>query len=131
VLVCVVTAAAAVMSGCVFCGKIIALAEQDDGTTVQARVHDRIVLRLAANPTTGFNWVITEGGSPVIEQVGEMVYEPDTAPPGTAGVGGTDVWKFDAETPGTATLSLEYRQPFAPDTEPPAETFTVTIVVGG
>jgi inhibitor of cysteine peptidase len=130
VLLCV-AGAAAVLSGCVFCGKTIALGEQDNGTTVQARLHDRLVLSLAANPTTGFDWQITEGGSPVIEQVGEMVFEPDTAPPGTSGTGGTDIWKFDAESAGTATLTLEYRQPFAADTEPPAETFSVTIVVGG
>ncbi len=130
-LVCVAAAVAGVLSGCGLCGSTITLEKQNDGNLVKTRVGDRIVLRLPANPTTGFDWVITEGGSPVIEQVGKMVFEPDTAPPGTSGTGGTDIWKFDAETAGTTTLKLEYRQPFAPETEPPADTFSVEILVGG
>ena len=84
-----------------------------------------MVVSLAANGSTGFAWAIVEDGTPVIEQVGQMTYEP-TAPV-IPGSGGTDTWKFDVEAAGTSHLSLEYRQPSAPDTVAPASTFTVTI----
>lgn len=112
------------LAGCV---PIVTVTAENNGQTVKAAVGNRLVLNLAANITTGYDWKITAIDAAVLKQVGESTYKQDAAAPGTVGAGGTRTWHFDVKAAGTTTLTLEYRRSWEPDTVPAAQTFTTTI----
>ena len=104
----------------------VTLTAPDSGREVALVSGQRLVVSLAANPTTGYQWALVNAGGLV--PVGEPAYTPDAAAPGTVGSGGTSVWTFAAERPGRGTLRLAYGRAFEPGV-PPAETFEVPVVV--
>lgn len=107
----------------------IALTEADNGTVVSASVGSTLTVTLAGNPTTGYEWEVSEVDANVLAPAGEPQYVSDAAPEGVVGVGGTYTFTFAAVAPGDTTLSLVYRRPFEPDDTPPVETFVVNVSV--
>jgi inhibitor of cysteine peptidase len=85
---------------------ILTLTTTDNGTTVETRQEDEIIVRLAENPTTGYRWhldQLPEG----LEQVQDtFILDPDPQ----IGSGGTREFRFRATTPGTAKLELKHWQ---------------------
>jgi inhibitor of cysteine peptidase len=119
--------AAAVIAAC---GKPpaneIALTSAENGKTVEAHPGDTLILRLESNPTTGYEWSVTEEpDTAVVKSAGHSFEGPD---PQVPGAGGMDEWRFQAVAPGTTALALAYGRPFEKDT-PPAQTFSVTFDV--
>jgi len=100
------------------------LTEQDNGTTVAAFVGQGISVVLPGNPTTGYSWLLTTIKGTSVETNGPAIYTSSGGPPGS---GGTFSFPFLAGQPGSATLALEYRQPWDPQST--AGTFGVTIQV--
>ncbi len=88
---------------------------------------DTLTITLESNPTTGFQWELTEiTDQNVLEQQGEPEFkapEDETL----VGASGEEIWTFKALEKGKSTISMEYQRSWE-DIEP-AETFVLTIVV--
>jgi predicted secreted protein len=64
-------------------------------------------IELEANATTGYTWVYTMSPGNVIREVSSN-YIPDENPEGKDGVGGKQVFTFEAITKGEAELVFSY-----------------------
>jgi len=104
------------------------LGKADSGRTVTVAVGATILVKLAGNPTTGYQWRTAKLTGDAVKQQGKPAYEARQHPPGMVGVGGTYTFKFEAVKPGSAALTLHYVRPWEKG-KPPAETFQVKIVV--
>jgi len=70
-----------------------------------------VTVRLGSNPTTGYNWAVTEIVHPeVIEKVSND-YEGPTAT-NIVGAGGTEEWVFNAKETGLAIIRMSYSRPW-------------------
>ena len=67
---------------------------------------DTVTFHFLANPTTGYDWTMTQKGDAVTLK--EEHYTADPVPPGTAGGGGVKYYAFTAESAGTATVQFYY-----------------------
>ena len=124
VAVAVAVAVALVLAACSPRGEAIRLDASADGTQMSLSVGDRLEVALAGNPTTGYSWEIASVDESVILADGEPSFRADS---NQVGAGGTMTLAFDAVGAGTTVLELVYQRPF--EDAPPAETFTVTLVV--
>jgi inhibitor of cysteine peptidase len=92
------------------------------GEIVELAVDEILEVRLEANPTTGFEWVVLDAG--ILELVSEE-HKPDSDADGS---GGITTLTFSPTGTGSAALELVYLQPFRDDPEPIAS-LTVTVAV--
>jgi inhibitor of cysteine peptidase len=107
--------------------KGIVLTEADNGHTLTATEGQLVTVKLAANPTTGYNWQVASTdrtfGYPTI------TFAPSSS---AVGSGGTTklVWKTTGgiSMVGTHTVHLEYQRPWA-ETVKPIKTFSFTVKV--
>lgn len=96
------------------------LTTADARAAVAVQVDDVLVVRLAANASTGFAWAWDEpAAAGVLVQAGEPAMSGVDAT--RVGSGGTQTWRFRVAKPGAAQLRLEYRRPWEQGT-PPAQT---------
>ena len=95
-----------------------------EGSTVEIGVGETLQVRLEANPTTGYEWVVLDAG--VLELVSQR-HRPESDADGS---GGVTTLTFSPTGTGTADLTLGYLQPWEEDVEP-IETFTITVSVSG
>lgn len=102
------------------------LTADENGSKIEVKAGDLIVVSLAGNPTTGYTWEASNLDTSFFEQVGETEFKSDN--PGLAGAGGTLTLTFKAIRSGTAALTLVYHRPWETDVEP-LDTFTVTVTV--
>jgi inhibitor of cysteine peptidase len=86
------------------------LTEEDDSATVNLRVGETLVVQLAGNPTTGFQWTENDPLPGVIEQRSSE-YEQDPGSDDMVGAGGTYEFRYEAVEEGEGTLSLTYARP--------------------
>lgn len=102
-------------------------ASPDDGLVrpqgdapVTMRVGQVLEVALMANASTGYQWEIVSDGAPVLARTTGPATPPpmDTQPP-MPGAPSIARWWFRAETPGEATVRLEYRRPW--EKVPPVE----------
>jgi inhibitor of cysteine peptidase len=101
------------------------LTEKDSGSYVELIVGQNMQLSLDANPTTGYTWEVTQSDAGVLDQVGNMEYNPDS---NAIGSGGTMTFRFHAAKTGETTLRLIYQRPHEKD-KPPLKTFEVAVTV--
>ncbi|MBN2385860.1 MAG: protease inhibitor I42 family protein [Anaerolineales bacterium] len=113
-----------VISGCG--PQQVTLDAAHNGGQVSVRDNGLIVIRLPANPSTGYTWEPQDLDSGLFAQTGEPVFTSDN--PDLLGSGGIQVLTFRALRPGTATLTLVHHRPWETDVAP-LETFTVTVTV--
>lgn len=77
---------------------------------------------LAANHTTGYKWMLAKVPDPKVVKLVTNNYVPDNAegPDGRLrkGVGGHEVWTFQAMGPGRAMIMLNYVRPWEKDKKP-------------
>lgn len=99
--------------------------DTDNGSQVVLEVGQTLVLSLDSNPTTGYQWQIVELDEAILEQI-DYDYEADQ--PALAGSGGKEVWRFQARSSGSTTLSLGYRRSWEEGVEP-IQTFSMEVVV--
>jgi inhibitor of cysteine peptidase len=95
------------------------------GQTITVKSGEVITVNLAGNPTTGYNWYTANLDTSILSQQGDPDFKADTT---AIGSGGMVTLKFKAESAGTTTLTLNYMRIWETEV-PPAQTFTVTIVV--
>ena len=106
-------------------GGEVKIGDTDDGSQVALEVGQTLVLSLDSNPTTGYQWEIAELDEAILRETGHE-YKADQ--PVVTGSGGKDVWRFQARTSGSTTLSLEYRRPWEEGVEP-IHIFSAEVVV--
>jgi inhibitor of cysteine peptidase len=92
-----------------------------NGGAVTVRAGDAVVVRLPENPTTGYRWQVTAGGTPSGDE-----FVP--GPGGAAGAAGERVLRFMAPASGAMRLELESRRAWEAGQAPQARfAFTVSV----
>lgn len=103
----------------------LTLGVPDSGKTIHLTVGQTVIVRLAANPSTGYRWQTTTGPDALVLIVMDAGYDrPSSDAPGTPG---RAWWKLRATGVGETSLALRYRRPWAPDER--AQEFTLTVIV--
>lgn len=98
------------------------------GKQVDLAIGQGLIVTLAANPTTGYAWVVSGLDQNVLRQNGSAEYEQDPNPDGMVGVGGKSVLNFVGANPGTTQLVLDYERAWEQGVEP-AQKFTLNLTV--
>jgi len=107
------------------CDKKVTVSSAMNGGSVKLEKGQVLVLKLASNPTTGYDWEISGLDTSILQQTGDVKYKSDSM---LTGSGGTDTWTFTAISSGQTHLSLIYHRGWEKDI-PPLETFELDIVV--
>lgn len=81
----------------------VVLTELDAGKTIEARVGDRIELRLRENASTGYRWSFEDLDETIL-QASEGAFTASTE---AVGSGGDVRWILQARAPGTAQVKLK------------------------
>jgi inhibitor of cysteine peptidase len=102
------------------------LSEADNGTDVNVAKGSTLVIRLAANPSTGYSWQL--GGDPKPLSLDSTKFVSAKSDQRRAGSPEVQVMQFQAKDSGTASLVLEYRRPWEKNVAP-AKTFKVQVTV--
>lgn len=104
-----------------------AFAETNDMTnTIKTTVGKEIVITLEANATTGYQWQFAK---PLDESLLKLVnseYLPDKTE--LVGVGGKQVWVFQALNAGKTAISFKYVRPWEKNNPPEKEESFVVII---
>jgi inhibitor of cysteine peptidase len=87
------------------------LTEKDSSREVSLKKGDRLLVQLAANPTTGYSWNLQIMGDNILSQ-GKSQYKPSDKSGNLVGSGGTEIWKFRAQHPGSTRLDFSYARPW-------------------
>ena len=112
---------AAVLQGCVPVASVdgrhqVELVAADHGQKVNLKMGDTLVLRLPANRSTGYNWLLPQGEATAGGTLGPLQNEPryDRNIDGiySVGAGGVEIWEFRTLKSGEGILKLEYRRSF-------------------
>lgn len=98
----------------------------DSGGTASLIPYQPLVVRLPANPSTGYSWTYTVSGDDVLRL--DTVSGESPAPNGMVGVPGEQVWSFRAQGSGRAVLTYVYARSWEKNA-PPAKTFTLKVEV--
>ena len=101
--------------------------------TLTSRQGQTVLIRLAGNATTGYEWTLTgqtdEKGKSceILIPVGKIEYKPYPAK-GRVGVGGNFLAMFRASKPGWAKLRFAYHRPWEKGKKP-IQTFEIRLAV--
>lgn len=105
-------------------GKIkITLSKQDNGKAVALKKNESLVIALASNPSTGFQWTV--------EPYGENLLAAEKSYTGLGvgvGSGGMEMFCFTAINSGSTPLVMNYHRPFEKNVAP-IETFKITVEI--
>jgi inhibitor of cysteine peptidase len=120
--------AALLLAGCATNGPITkTLTLKDNGQACTVPVGTTLMVSLAANPTTGYDWKPVAANHPVLKLV-RSTYAQSGAPTILVGAGGNDTFQLAAVKPGQQVLELNYVRPWEKDV-PPARTVRFPITV--
>ncbi len=89
------------------------LTEEDHGTTVELRQGDRLMVALAGNATTGFQWdntLLYEYA--VLRETREPEYRAKPNPQTMVGYGGAFLFRYVAIAPGPQSFHFVYHRPW-------------------
>lgn len=101
------------------------LTEADNGNSIELRVGDKLEVELPGNPTTGFQWEVSNVDSIILTPIGEPEFKPSS---NAVGSEGTVILRFEAVGAGQTKLKLIHHRPFEENVAP-IQTFEVTITV--
>ena len=107
------------------CAKNVEVNQEMNGGSVVLEQGQTLVLKLASNPTTGYDWEIVDLNGAILEQVGEVEHKSDS---GLIGSGGVNTYTFKAAGSGNVKLSLVYHRSWEKDI-PPIETYELDVTV--
>jgi len=98
----------------------------DSGGTASLIPYQPLVVRLPANPSTGYVWSYAVAGDDVLRL--ETVDGESAGANGMVGAPGEQVWSFRAQGAGRAVLTYVYARPWEKNTLP-AKIFTLKVEV--
>jgi inhibitor of cysteine peptidase len=99
-----------------------------DGSRVTLAPGQALRITVAANPATGYRWVIDRAAAAVLLPVGPPLYTPVSTSAPLVGAGGTMTFDFVAGAAGSDTLQLAYRRQ-SPKDSAVARSLRVEVVV--
>lgn len=127
IFTCAIVAMSLALVACSPGASWVLVSKVDSGKTISIHVNQELIVDLESNQTTGFKWLLAEiSDQTVLGKVSNVYNAPEASAP--VGAGGIERWTFKGLKKGTATLSMEYSQPWQGG-EKVAEKFTLTIVV--
>ena len=93
--------------------KVWKLTETSDGKLLTLNKGDLFAFKLAANPSTGYQWVHTVSGGPAngLNKIGSSFVIPNSQKE-QVGMPGTEFQFFAASEPGTYQFKLGYQRPW-------------------
>jgi inhibitor of cysteine peptidase len=97
----------------------------DNGSQVELKSDQTLVISLEGNPTTGYTWEVAELDEGVLKQVGETEFEAESD---AVGSGGVQTLRFETVNSGQTDLELVYHRSWEED-EQPVDTFSIQVVV--
>jgi len=101
----------------------IYLTETDSGSTVAVAVEGRVIVTLASNATTGYQWQLVDLNQSILANTNQQYLSPVSS---AIGAGGQERWEFTARAEGTTRLRLEYRGPDGSPAADPNDIFQIT-----
>lgn len=81
----------------------------DSGTAIELAIGAKLVLKLDANPSTGYSWRIEDLDEKILHLTGKD-YQQNEAPAGMVGVPGVETFNFNAVKKGSTILALIYNR---------------------
>jgi len=102
------------------------LVATDSGTDISLDIGQVFTLTPEGNPSTGYTWDISPVDQPILSQVGDPVWTPESNLPGAPAL---LTLTFRAVANGTQPLVLIYHRPWEKEI-PPVNIFDVTVSVG-
>ena len=102
-------------------GDDIVLTQDRNGETIEIANRSTFAIQLAGNPTTGYEWTVSQA-DPAFLRLVESTYAPDSS---AIGSGGLYTFRFETLQPGTTPLTLLYRRSW--ETTPSDQTFSLTL----
>lgn len=105
--------------------KTVKVDKSMNGQTITVKKGQTIVVSLAGNPTTGFNWAAADLDTSILSQQGDAAFKADS---NLIGAGGMVTLTFEAVGTGTTALTLNYARSWETGVEP-AQVFSVTVIV--
>lgn len=105
----------------------VTVVTEQTGGQVSLKPGAVLEVRLQANHTTGYSWIVAPVANPVLMRHGTAKYEEHNSA-GKTGVGGVEVWRFKAIKAGRQGLQFEYRRPWEKNV-PPAKIATYSVTV--
>jgi inhibitor of cysteine peptidase len=106
-------------------GAAVTLTAADQGRAISVSSGDEIAIRLASNPTTGYEWAVAALDEQRITYLASNYEAPGN---GMVGQGGTQELRFRATGAGESTLTLKYWRSWEGDASI-VEQYSVTIRV--
>jgi inhibitor of cysteine peptidase len=106
--------------------KSVTLTGTNNGGKVDVQAGGQIIIKLDANPSTGYTWEVKDLDAALFKQLGDPVFSSSS--PGLVGSGGTLTLTFNTLKAGTSQLTLIYHRPWETGVDP-INTFTVTVTV--
>jgi inhibitor of cysteine peptidase len=104
----------------------VTVTDQDDRDKITLASGQTLVVRLKASLGTGFSWQVVANDARILEQARPpMIEPPERTEPGAVE---RQVFRFTAQTRGSAVLELHYFRPWEKGVEP-ARKYRVTVTV--
>jgi inhibitor of cysteine peptidase len=104
---------------------LVTIGDSDSGKTITIPKGGKVIVRLASNPTTGYQWQISSLDQEYLRLVGEPAYDPSKTD--RIGSGGTQVFTFITLKPGKTMLVLDYKRSWE---KRPIKNFTIAVQIG-
>ena len=106
----------------------LSLTEAENGKDLWMNRGDRLVIRLSANPSTGYDWSYSATKSGMLRQEGKVAREGRTSEKGMVGAPATELWTLKALRAGSLSIIFSYARPWEKGVPPARSIFwTVTI----
>lgn len=103
----------------------VQLTAADNGSEIELKKGQALVITLEANPTTGYTWDVVEPrDEQVLRQVGKIEFKQESD---LIGAGGVQIIRFEVVNAGRAALKLIYHRPGETDVEP-LKTFAIQVL---
>jgi inhibitor of cysteine peptidase len=101
---------------------------QDNKSEINLRVGDELLLRLEAQPGTGYSWRVLKDSYELLSQIGQ----PDFEESDELILGGKEwqVFRYKAGASGMQRLELEYRRWHGVTPSGIEDSFSVTVIIG-
>jgi inhibitor of cysteine peptidase len=78
--------------------------------TYNVKLSETLIIEIAANPSTGFQWILANKIKPkIVTEIGKEFVKDDRTMD-LVGAGGNEVWRFSTEKPGETILYFVYQR---------------------
>lgn len=92
------------------CKSIAELTFDDKGSSVELEKGDKINIKLEYNPTTGYEWILSEETDTTIVSLFDSKFLQTEKEEELVGAGGYEIFTFKAENSGQTEIILTYQR---------------------